>query len=334
MEKILTISIASYNVEKYIEKTLNSLIIDNIDLLEVLVIIDGSKDKTMEIAKKYEKKFPGTFRVIYKENGGYGSTINTGIENAKGKYFKQLDGDDWYNTENLNQLCLDLKNIDVDVVYSSFIEHNDKTNEEKKIKCELDEFPYENILENIISKVDKRITMHSLMFKTKLLKENDIKIQEHCFYTDTEYVFYPLIYSKTIYVFKDAIYVYRVGNEGQSVSRKGRLKHYNDILQVGNRLLNETKRLEKISPNLRKYLEKYLSQLFSVTIGGYLILLPPTKENYNLIKEFDNKILETNKEIYNNMDKYSKLVKKIRKANYFSYKILYYLKKVKFAIKE
>ena len=334
MEKTLTVSISAYNVEKYIQKTLDSLIIDNMELLEVLIIIDGSKDKTIEIAKNYQEKYPNTFKVIYKENGGYGSTINTGIENAKGKYFKQLDGDDWYNTENLNDFCLKLKNIDTDIVYTPYIECSEKTNNEEIKRCEIEKFPNRNEIENIISSVEKRLQMYSLTYKTKLLKENNIKIQEHCFYTDTEYVFYPLICSKTIYVLDFPIYIYRVGLEGQSISIKGKLKHCKDHLKVDYRLMEQIKDFSKLTLNFRVYLEKFLSQLFAVGIGGYLILLPPTKENYNLIKEFDKKILDANKEIYDNMEKYSKFVKKIRKANYFSYKILYYLKKVKFAIKK
>ena len=108
MKKNLTISIAAYNVENYLEKTLDSLIIDNLDKLEVLIVNDGSKDNTKKIAQKYCKKYPNSIKLIDKENGGYGSTINAGIKEATGKYFKQLDGDDWYNTENLNRLVEDI----------------------------------------------------------------------------------------------------------------------------------------------------------------------------------------------------------------------------------
>ena len=129
--KVLTISIAAYNVEKFLKKTLDSLIIENMELLEVLIVNDGSKDNTLQIARKYEEQYPNTFKVIDKENGGYGSTINEGIKYATGKYFKQLDGDDWYDTKNLNQFCLKLKQIDTDMIYTPYIKHKitDKTEE-------------------------------------------------------------------------------------------------------------------------------------------------------------------------------------------------------------
>ena len=104
MGKLLTISIAAYNVEKFIKKTLDSLIVDS-DELEVLIVNDGSKDETLKIAKEYEIKYPNIFRAIDKENGGYGSTINTGIIEATGKFFKQLDGDDWFETESIAGDC-------------------------------------------------------------------------------------------------------------------------------------------------------------------------------------------------------------------------------------
>ena len=100
MEKILTVSIAAYNVQNYIKKTLDSLLVGKIDDLEILVEDDGGTDNTINIVKEYEKKYPNVVKLIHKENGGYGSTINKSIEIASGRYFKQLDGDDWYDSEN------------------------------------------------------------------------------------------------------------------------------------------------------------------------------------------------------------------------------------------
>ena len=101
MGKILSITIPSYNVEKYIDKCVQSMLVDSIlDDIEILIVNDGSKDSTPEIAKGYVEKYPQTVRLIDKENGGHGSTINAGIREATGKYFKVVDGDDWLNTEN------------------------------------------------------------------------------------------------------------------------------------------------------------------------------------------------------------------------------------------
>ena len=120
MGKILTVSIAAYNVEQYIDKALRSLICSRMDKLEVLIIDDGSTDNTFSVAKGYESRYPETFHTIHKENGGYGSTINHSIGIATGKYFKQLDADDCFDTGNLNAFIDYLENNSSDLVLSPF----------------------------------------------------------------------------------------------------------------------------------------------------------------------------------------------------------------------
>ena len=126
MEKTLTVSIAAYNVEEFIENTLKSLLVEDIDDLEILVQDDDGTDKTAEIVKRYEKEYPNIIKLVHKENGGYGSTINSSIQLAKGKYFKQLDGDDWFNKENFKEFLKLLRTLDTDVVYNPYIIHYEK----------------------------------------------------------------------------------------------------------------------------------------------------------------------------------------------------------------
>ena len=120
--KLLTISIAAYNVEKYLEKALTSMVCSPtaMEKLEVIIEDDGSTDGTLSIAKKYEKLYPDVYRAIHKENGGYGSTINNSIVLAQGKYFKQLDGDDWFDTENIEQFLNWLSAVDADFVVTPY----------------------------------------------------------------------------------------------------------------------------------------------------------------------------------------------------------------------
>ena len=330
MEKILTVSIAAYNVENYIEKTLESLIIKEADSLEVLIVVDGSTDKTMKIAEEYQKKYPNLFKAIYKENGGYGSTINTGIKNATGKYFKQLDGDDWFDTENLNDLCLKLREVDADIIYTPYIEYYEKNGNQIVKNNKIEEKYDEKNFENAIAYASNSLVMHSLMYRTKLLKENHIQLEEHCFYTDTEYAIYPLLFAKTIKIYSIPIYVYRIGREGQSMSRNSRIKHYKDHVKVDYNLLQIIKQFDNLSPNLKGYLRRYLSKTFSGCMGNFLMLLKPNNENFKYIMQYDEKIKNTDDEIYQQMAGNSKIVKILRKKNKVLYKICYYLKKIKF----
>jgi glycosyltransferase involved in cell wall biosynthesis len=121
MEKIMSVSIASYNVEKFIRKALDSCCVPEImDRLEVLIVNDGSTDGTLEIAREYESRYPDTFRVIDKENGGYGSTVNASIRAAAGKYFRLLDGDDWFDAEGLQKLIEELEEAEEDMIIAQF----------------------------------------------------------------------------------------------------------------------------------------------------------------------------------------------------------------------
>lgn len=124
MEKILSIIIPAYNVEKYLKRCLFSIATVNPLLLEkteILIINDGSTDTTPDIALKYCQKYPGVFYLYSKENGGHGSAVNTGIHYASGKYFKVLDGDDWFATKELQKLIELLENLDVDIVASDYL---------------------------------------------------------------------------------------------------------------------------------------------------------------------------------------------------------------------
>ena len=323
MKKNLTISIAAYNVEQYLDKTLESLIIDNIDKLEVLIVNDGSKDNTKRITKKYCKKYPDTFKLIDKENGGYGSTINAGIEHASGKYFKQLDGDDWYDSDNLNKLVEDIECIDSDVIYTPFVtcfEANGNKEINKNPITKYSNYKYE--IEKIIG--DSGILyMHNLAFKTKMLKNNGIRIDEQCFYTDTEYVALPFMCANTIHVLDYPVYMYRIGREGQSVSVIGRRKHWKDHQKMSYTLINSYKsQVEKLDTNKKNFYDNYLASIFASGIGNYLMTLEATKENYDLIQKYDEDIKKISMNIYELMPKYSKAVSIIRKKSYLIYTIL------------
>ncbi len=227
MGKTLTISIAAYNVEKYIRKTLDSLIDDSIiDDLEIFVVDDGGTDKTLDIAKEYAERYPQSIFPVHKENGGYGSTINKSIELATGKYFKQLDGDDWYDTENLEDLIHVMKEISVDCILTDFTKYNEVSGD----------YTYINLYDSIQdgeyklseSGIKKQLSMYASAFRTSILQNMPNRLSEHCFYTDIEYSALPIPYIDTVYVFHKPIYVYRTGADGQSMNVEGIKKHYRE----------------------------------------------------------------------------------------------------------
>ena len=132
MNKIITISIAAYNVEKFLDETLSSLSCPELmDSIEVIIVNDGSKDSTVDIAKKYVNKYPDSFILVDKKNGGYGSTINASLDIARGKYYRLLDGDDWFDRNEFMKYVEALKNIDTDIVITDFVKRIQTGNHEK-----------------------------------------------------------------------------------------------------------------------------------------------------------------------------------------------------------
>jgi len=258
-KKILTISIAAYNVEKYIQNTLDSLIISkNMDDMEVLVINDGSSDSTTTIVEKYVNQYPDIFKLINKENAGYGSTINVGLKLASGKYFKQLDGDDWFERENISEFLNYLKTCDADCIYSPFWKvYQNKGNRKLQSPYGYDE-----------SVIDFRdIYMHALTFKTDLFLENGIKITENCFYTDCEYNLKPLMFVNKIAYFDKPIYCYRLEEDGQSVSSTGWKKHYKEHNKVTLEIMSfYAKNKDKVNVQNRYELEKYIAKLYKMNL--------------------------------------------------------------------
>ncbi|WP_159991233.1 glycosyltransferase family 2 protein [Pelistega ratti] len=227
MSKVLTIAIPSYNVENYINQTLDSMVtIDNLNLLEIIIVNDGSKDNTINIATQYERTYPNSIKVIDKENGGHGSTINAGLQVATGKYFKIVDGDDWVDSKGLENLINFLKDIDVDLVLNPCIKVYESGEKEEQEPFKPGA-PYNTVLpyQDIFKYLGKLQEMHMTTYKTNLLKENNIKITERIFYVDNEYILYPLLYVNTACLLQEELYQYRLGRVGQSVSIESLVKN-------------------------------------------------------------------------------------------------------------
>lgn len=253
-KKILTISIAAYNVEKYIRNTLESLIMPEIfGDIEVLIINDGSTDSTSLIAEQYMKKYPDVFILVNKENAGYGSTINTSIKIARGKYFKQLDGDDWFERENFRDFVNFLRSCDADCIYSPYWKIYEQNKKKQLISVK-------DPVENRIRVND--IGMWALAFKTKIFVENKIEITEKCFYTDTEYNLKPLFYVSTIKYFNKPVYCYRQGISGQSVSKEGWKNHYYDCQKVALIMMLYYSHTDAIKQNNKLAIEEYIIKAY------------------------------------------------------------------------
>ncbi len=219
MSKTLTVSIASYNVEKFLDNTLSSLCVESIlGDIEVIIVNDGSKDSTPAVAQRYVERYPRSFILVDKENGGYGSTINTSLALATGKYYKLLDGDDWFLSDNLLPFIEALKKTESDIIYTPFY-----FVEEPEMAKRLEKFSFEPGVVLSVSDI-YALSMHATAVRTDIIK-NRIRITEHCFYTDFEFCLKSISLSSTFTYFDLPIYCYRIGQGEQSVSMKGYIRH-------------------------------------------------------------------------------------------------------------
>ena len=262
MQKILTITIPSYNVEAYIAATLDTMVtINNLDLLEILVVNDGSKDNTVAVAQQYVDKYPSSVRIIDKENGGHGSAINAGIREATGKYFKVVDGDDWVDSAALQNLLDFLKDNDADLIINPCNQVFMDDNQRKKL---LPETKYGEVIsyEDVLKYMGELQQMHMTTYRTAILKENNIKISEKMFYVDNEYKIYPSIYLRTATILKDVLYQYRLGREGQSVAPESLIKNRFMLEQVTlNCLMFFSQKNQQMLPILREAINLRLNKM-------------------------------------------------------------------------
>ena len=314
MQKVLTITIPSYNVEAYIATTLDTMVaINNLDLLEILVVNDGSKDNTVAVAQQYVEKYPNSVRILDKENGGHGSTINVGIREAIGKYFKVVDGDDWVDPTALENLLNFLKEHDADLIINPCNQVFMGDNQRKKLLVELSpETKYGEVIsyQDALKYMGELQQMHMTTYRTAILKENNIKISEKMFYVDNEYKIYPSIYLKTAIILRDVLYQYRLGREGQSVAPESLIKNRFMLEQVTlNCLTFFSQKNQKMLPILREAINLRLNKMIHLRVHTSFLQDDSNQAKIEL-RIFLDKIKQMNPDFYSHIS--TKLVKLLK----------------------
>lgn len=312
MLKILSIIIPTYNMEKYLRKCLDSLVVsdENMKLLEVLVINDGSKDSSSQIAHEYESRFPNSFRIIDKENGNYGSCINRGLKEATGKYIKVLDADDSFNNDAFSTYLQTLTSIDVDLVLNDTFLVNEKDNvfETWTFNIQKGIFDFYNVKINP--------SMHCVTYRRENLIALNYKQTEGISYTDQQWVFTPLSIVKTSFYTNLPLYRYLVGREGQTVNPEIRKKNLNQRLKTLEDMIQQFEEYDQEKGKGYKWMEnKLINQISSI----YRLVIIEDKDDKNsLVINFDNNLKEQHNYLYREVE--SKLVLGSRiKHNYGIY---------------
>lgn len=302
-KKILSIIVPAYNMEKYLPKCLGSLIVTSelMPRLEVIVVNDGSKDRTKEIADDFVRKWPGTFKVITKVNGHYGSCINAALSIVEGKFVKILDADDWFETQNFANYIKWLTTLqfryadEIDLILSDYDCINEKGQDTGKIRQGL---PSGEILTLKELVMRKDITfMHGFTYRTEMVRSIGYRQTEGIAYTDSEWIFEPAAFAQTILYYPHVIYKYLFGREGQSVDPSVQKRCINQLEQVALSVLNRYEtRKEILSVDGCAYMIKLALRQVRLAYEQFLYCVSLREGVVNIIR-FDNLVQESSRDV-------------------------------------
>jgi glycosyltransferase involved in cell wall biosynthesis len=234
----LTVGVPVYNMERLLPRCLSSLLAGrSLEGLEVLVVDDGSKDDSLLVARSFETRFPGVVRVIAKENGGHGSVINRVIAEAKGRYVRLVDSDDWVDPVNFAKFFEKLRHEDADVVLTDYAEdwaHLDAL-VEKPIYANIQpdtEHAFDLLANPRYGFQSWGPVLATATFRTDCLRRAQMRVDERIAYVDMEYCTLSLTYIQRVKYYDLSVYRYFLGRPNQTVERSSFERKYTQHEQV------------------------------------------------------------------------------------------------------
>lgn len=263
-DPVLTLVVPAYNLEKYLEKCLFSLLDhENAALTEILVVNDGSTDRTAEVVHEYERISGGIVRLIDKENGGHGSTINVGIEQARGTYFRIIDGDDFVDSGELAGFIDSLAGESADIVLTrSAYEYTTAPLLANVIEYDMIDsgvlYRFDDMNSGELSWSINGPLLSTSTFRTETIRRAGFQLSEKRPYVDQEFNAFSVKHVETVRRRDFDIYRYHIGREGQTVSPDFWKKRYPDHEYVIFNILETMDRMGDYSQEKRTYVNKFI----------------------------------------------------------------------------
>lgn len=285
--KLLSVAIPSYNSESYMRNCIESLLPGG-EEVEIIVVNDGSKDGTAAIADEYAAKYPTIVKAVHQENGGHGEAVNAGLRNATGLYYKVVDSDDWVNKEAYLKILETLAKLVksgemIDMLISNYV-YEKEGKARKKVMQYRSAFPKDQVFtwdDVKFLHVGQYILMHSVIYRTQMLKDCALELPKHTFYVDNIYVYHPLPYVKKMYYMDVNFYRYFIGRGDQSVNEKVMIGRIDQQLRVNKILIDDCDVWKIKNRKLRNYMISYLEIMMTVST----ILAIRSKTEENLVKK-------------------------------------------------
>ena len=284
--KYITFAVPCYNSESYMRRCVDSLLSGGRDV-EIILINDGSTDRTAEIADEYQLKYPDIVRAVHKENGGHGSGVNKGLELAQGIYYKVVDSDDWLDKDAYLKLLRRIKDFCINgrkapecdmpdlfvcnYVYDHLDEGTSRVMDYRNIFPEEKMCTWKDIGR---FKPSQYLIMHSLMFRAEVLRKSGVKLPEHTFYVDNLFSYQPLPYVESIYYMDLDLYHYYLGREDQSVNEKVLMKRIDQQIRVTELVAKsvDLRLVKEKYPKLASYMTRNISIMLSISSIHLLLI--------------------------------------------------------------
>ena len=270
--KLITFAVPCYNSAAYMEHCVDTLLQGG-ERVEIILVDDGSVDETGAIADRYAEQYPEIVRVIHQPNGGHGEGVNQGIRNASGMYYKVVDSDDWLDVDALRRVMDKLEQLargpePLDLMICNYVyEHvEDGTSRPvnyKDVFPENERFTWKDVGH---WKPSEYLLMHSVIYRTEMLRDCGVELPKHTFYVDNIFVYQPLPYVKSMYYMNEDLYRYFIGREDQSVNEKVMVKRVDQQLRVTRHMIDcQDLDALKAQKKLRSYMLRYLSMMMAIS---------------------------------------------------------------------
>lgn len=320
-EKVLSVIVPSYNVEDFLELCIETLLNHkNRGKMEIIIVNDGSTDKTLEVARKIQGFWnvdgnDSTVRVIDKENGGHGSTINVGLQEVKGKFVRLVDADDWVDSSSLGDLIDILENEDSDLVLTNYSEDRVEENKlkEKDIYGFMTpgiKYNFEDLCLEDFGFGEWGPVLATSTFKTDVLRERKFSLTEKSPYVDMEFNMYSILNIKNIVYYDLDIYRYFIGRSGQSISEESFKRNYLKHRNIFFTMIRFVESATDISPIKKNYI---INKLIIPMVSSHYVIMIQFFKSIPKFLEYD-KELKAFPEYYNHPSVATGNIKFLRKT--------------------
>ncbi|MCI8593734.1 MAG: glycosyltransferase family 2 protein [Oscillospiraceae bacterium] len=307
-KKLITFAVPCYNSAAYMDKCVESLLKGGEDV-EIILVDDGStKDDTPAICDRYAAQYPGIIKAIHQENGGHGEGVNQGLRNASGLYYKVVDSDDWLDEDALHKALDQLRafasgNRLIDMLVCNYVYEHVEDGTQKVMRYR-NVFPEGRVFtwaETSRFRPSQYLLMHSVIYRTQLLRDCGLVLPKHTFYVDNLFVYQPLPYVRSIYYMDVDLYRYFIGRADQSVNEEIMCSRVEQQVKVTKLMIDSHSLQSVMSQNraLGRYMFNDLAMM--MTISSIFLVMDGSPEKLGQRTELWEYLRTVDSGIYHRM---------------------------------